>query len=261
MDGLRGGYSEFAEEGRLSAHQRFALDERDAMIERDGWNCWRCDVYLPGQRGARAHRIARTKPNLERYGPYVLDHRLNIRHSCERCNSYAMIFSCHGDKIAMLNEIKKDLKARGLPTDGEAYKERRRISREQRAAEKGHCKEAKKTELEYKRILKAREAAKKRKEYKQRYKELHREEMNRKERERYHREKVTAKSYTRFDDADDAAVYRTTYARLHGYLQTLRKKYNVPTAEVTSVCTARDLRKVEERREAVEKLRKRAIKT
>jgi len=261
MDGLRGGHTEFAGEGRLSAHQRFALDERDAMIDRDGWNCWRCDVYLPGQRGARAHRIARTKPNLERYGPYVLDHRRNIRHSCELCNSYAMHFDSIDEREAMLAAIIADLTARGFPTDGAAYKERRRISREQRAAEKGYCKEAKKTELEYKRLLNAREAAAKRKEYKQRYKELHREELNRKERERYHREKVVVQSYTRFEDADDAAVYRTTYARLHGYLQTLRKKYGVPTAEVTSVCTARELRKVEERREAVEKLRKRAIKT
>lgn len=260
MQGARGGYSEFAEEGRLTAHQRYALGERDAMIERDGYNCWRCDVFLPGQRGARAHRIARTKPNLERYGPYVLDHRLNIRHSCERCNSYAMHFDSIEEREAMLSEIIVDLTARGFPKDGEAYKERRRISREQRAAEKNHCKEAKKTEQEYKRIIQARDAAKKRQEYKQRYKETHREEINRKERERYHRGKVVAKSYTRFEDADDAAVYRTTYARLHGYLQGLRKKYNVPTSEVTSVCTARELRKVEERRDDVEKLRKRAIK-
>lgn len=115
MDGLRGGYTEFAGEGRLSAHQRYALDERDAMIDRDGYNCWRCGCYLPGQRGARAHRIARTKVNLTEYGPYVLDHRLNIKHSCERCNSYAMHFESWQEREDMVAEIRADLTARGYP--------------------------------------------------------------------------------------------------------------------------------------------------
>lgn len=261
MYGIRGGHTEFAGEGRLCAHKRYALDERDAMIDRDGYNCWRCGCYLPGQRGARAHRIARTKVNLNEYGPYVLDHRLNLKHSCEKCNSYAMHFDSMEEREAMLATIIADLTARGFPIDGASYKDRQRISREQLAAEKVHCKEAKKTEQEYKRIIQARDAAKKRKEYKQQYKKKNRNEINRKERERYHRGKVVAKSYTWFEDADDAAVYRTTYARLHGYLQSLRKKYNIPTSEVTSVCTARELRKVEDRRADVEKLRKRAIKT
>lgn len=129
MDGLRGGHTEFAGEGRLSAHQRFALDERDAMIDRDGYNCWRCGVYLHGQRGARAHRIARTKVNLCEYGPYVLDHRLNIKHSCERCNSYAMHFDGIEERDTMLAAIIADLTERGYPITGEAYQARRQASK------------------------------------------------------------------------------------------------------------------------------------
>jgi hypothetical protein len=129
MDGLRGGHTEFAGEGRLTAHQRYALDERDAMIDRDGYNCWRCGCYLPGQRGARAHRIARTKINLNEYGPYVLDHRLNIKHSCERCNSYAMHFDSLQEREDMVAEIRADLTVRGYPITGEAYQARRQASK------------------------------------------------------------------------------------------------------------------------------------
>jgi hypothetical protein len=250
VDGLRGGHTEFAGDGRLSAHQRYALDERDAMIERDGYNCWRCGVYLPGQRGARAHRVARTKPNLERFGPYVLDHRLNIRHSCERCNSYAMLFSCKGDKIVMLEEIKKDLEARGLPTNGAAYKARRKASKA----------EADRKKREQKREERAREREEARRNsrsaervamsvFNERTKLWYQQNKQR-VKERLREQRRAAGKSERMVWADDSAKeIRKQHQRLGCYLQRMRKKYG---QRYTYSMTPHEIDMVEKHRLAVE---------
>ena len=43
--------------GALKPEERFALAERDAMIERDGYRCWRCGEQLASSRGERAHLL------------------------------------------------------------------------------------------------------------------------------------------------------------------------------------------------------------
>ena len=107
--------------GRISKQTLYALEERDKMIEREGWYCWRCKIHLPDSRGQRAHRIADTKQNAREYGKYVLDHVENILHSCPQCNSYAMHFDSIQEREEMLSRIVSDLEARGLPTTGEKY--------------------------------------------------------------------------------------------------------------------------------------------
>lgn len=104
--------------GRLSNAIKYALEERDKMIERDGYLCWRCGRPLLDTFCGRAHRLARTRNNLSQYGPYVLDHRENIKHSCEACNSYAMRFADIQEQADMLAVIYADLQQRGLPCDG-----------------------------------------------------------------------------------------------------------------------------------------------
>lgn len=250
MDGLRGGHTEFAGEGRLSAHQRYALDERDAMIDRDGYNCWRCGCYLPGQRGARAHRIARTKVNLTEYGPYVLDHRLNIKHSCEKCNSYAMHFEGWQEREEMVAEICEDLKARGYPITGDEYKARRQASkaeldrkkreqkREERARER---EEAKRNSRSAERV--AMDACNERtklwyQQNKQRVKDKLREQR-----------RAAGKSERMVWEAESAKEIHRQHQRLGCYLQRMRKKYG---QRYTFSMTPHEIDMVEKHRLAVE---------
>lgn len=224
-------------EGRLTRHQRYALEQRDLMIDRDGYNCWRCGKFLPESHGGRAHRIARTIPNLCKYGPYVLDHHLNLRHSCDSCNSYAMSFEDAEQRDDMIDAIVADLKAQGLPTSGDDFQERRRVAKkakeEKVASEK---EEEKKRALEI-RNKKAKEAYKKK---------IHRKiEM----------EKIRRLFKVKRVMVDDYAAYRKAYLRLRDKMKWLSKKYNVDISEVCNVCPPEDLRKIEQLREDVAALK------
>ena len=233
-------WQEMPIDGRLTRHQRYALDERDKMIDRDGYNCWRCGIYLPEARGGRAHRIARTIPNLCEHGPYVLDHHLNLRHSCDSCNSYAMPFEDAVQREEMLAAIIADLKAQGLPTSGEDFQDRRRAAKkakdEKIAAEKA---EEKKRALEI-RNKKAKE------EYK---KKTHRKIEMEKIRQLFRVKRVMV---------DDYAAYRKAYLRLRDKMKWLSKKYNVDMSEVCNACPPADLRKIEQLREDVAELKEKS---
>ena len=142
--------------GSLTPELRYALAERDKMIERDGWTCWRCHEPLSSHRGQRAHRIARTKPNLAKYGPYILDHAENIQHSCTQCNPYAMRFH-PGAREAMLELIRVDLAARGLPSTPEewaAVLDKRHAATQTAAAKEAARKREHKSELQRQRKVK-----------------------------------------------------------------------------------------------------------
>lgn len=243
--------------GHIWPHQRYALEERDAMIERDGWNCWRCGCFLPGQRGARAHRIARTKTNLKEYGPYVLDHRLNIKHSCEHCNSYAMHFDGMEERETMLAEIVADLTARGYPTDAEDFKHRERKSRNRTDAEKAEARRQRDQERKAIRSIKAKEAYRKKLEWQREYDRKNRKRMTTAKAASAKRIKEGGepRQYTAWVTEEAKAEYRQAYFRLRGYIRWVAQHYKVEVSKVETVCTAHELRKIEKHRANVEACR------
>lgn len=102
--------------GPLSNEDLYAIEERQAMIRRDGYHCFRCGKRLYSARGQRCHIIPRTKPNLEKYGYRILDHRFNIKHGCSDCNSYAMqiVSNIPGGEEALIQKICAELSEREL---------------------------------------------------------------------------------------------------------------------------------------------------
>lgn len=259
--------------GRVSPQVKYALEERDKMIERDGWICWRCGEYLPQSRGQRAHRIARTKPNLKKYGPYVLDHHVNLWHSCSACNSYALRFESAAAREAMLTEIYADLEERGYRPEQieyqagrqtmDALKMARRHSREQQERER----DLKIKEREKARAKKDKEKVRDRRErgrIRQEKAEAAREKKRAYDREYGRRAREEAYRTGRvkrrpggnqhFPSAESAAAYRQAYLRLYAFFRRLRDRYG-QDADIPGCCTAEQVRKLEKYRTALEALR------
>lgn len=63
----------------------------EKVFARDNWTCQTCgkSIYTYGTPQA-AHRIAKTKPNLKKYGPEIIHHPLNLVSVCssDYCNSF-----------------------------------------------------------------------------------------------------------------------------------------------------------------------------
>lgn len=88
--------------------EKYRAAEYEAALDRDNWRCWLCGVPLVGIDGGRAHIVAQNKPNVEKYGRYVIDNRNNFRMSCNRCNSYATKYKQdpNGDPLTLANKQK-----------------------------------------------------------------------------------------------------------------------------------------------------------
>lgn len=89
--------------------------ERVACFERDNYVCQNCgeSIYKHGTPQA-AHRIAKTKANLENYGYQIINHRFNLKSACSNdiCNSRWNIDNKTAQKMALIDKIKKDLAER-----------------------------------------------------------------------------------------------------------------------------------------------------
>ena len=60
----------------------YANEQRERIFQEAGYACAGC-----GDRATQlAHRIAKTKPNLAKYGKDIIHHRLNLVPSCAGCN-------------------------------------------------------------------------------------------------------------------------------------------------------------------------------
>jgi hypothetical protein len=69
--------------------EKFEANEfRDSLFTIAGWRCCVCDIPLATHGTAQlAHRVAKTKSRLEKYGPSVINHGLNLVPVCGlKCN-------------------------------------------------------------------------------------------------------------------------------------------------------------------------------
>jgi 5-methylcytosine-specific restriction endonuclease McrA len=69
-----------------------AIDKREEKVfARDNYTCQTCkeSIYIHGTPQA-AHRIAKSKANLKKYGPEIIHHPFNLVSVCspDRCNSF-----------------------------------------------------------------------------------------------------------------------------------------------------------------------------
>ena len=62
-------------------------DQRWALYHRANGRCEVCDAVLPVEKGEMAHRIAKSRVNIQRFGEGVVHHLLNLMWACAgACN-------------------------------------------------------------------------------------------------------------------------------------------------------------------------------
>ena len=68
-----------------------AFDKKIDMLIRAGWQCFKCKKHLRLSEAQLAHKIPKKKMYLQKYGPEIIHHPLNMEVSCADCNSYALV--------------------------------------------------------------------------------------------------------------------------------------------------------------------------
>ena len=89
--------------------------KRRAVCDRDGGMCVVCHTYRPlhgplGARGETAHRVAKTKWTLRRYGEERIDHIDNLAWTCHgKCNDAVLITFAPVPREALMKHIQEVL--------------------------------------------------------------------------------------------------------------------------------------------------------
>jgi hypothetical protein len=93
---------------RYSARAKFEAEEKKIEIL-SAYN-YRC-IQCGGQAIFLAHRIAKTKNNIKRYGTAVIHHEKNLLPVCSnpRCNDACNIGGRPGDVEKLVREIQEEL--------------------------------------------------------------------------------------------------------------------------------------------------------
>lgn len=82
--------------------------KRIYIFNRDGWRCAVCYKAVTFATGQLAHRMAKTKANLKKYGEKIIDHPMNLRLTCSlACNSAVLIDNKPIEKEQLIQSIKK----------------------------------------------------------------------------------------------------------------------------------------------------------
>jgi 5-methylcytosine-specific restriction endonuclease McrA len=88
-----------------------ANEKRDDLFARDGYTCQHCglSIYRHGT-PQLAHRIAKSKANLSRYGESVIHHPRALASVCSLyCNSRMNIGNDPGKVAALVDEIRDEM--------------------------------------------------------------------------------------------------------------------------------------------------------
>jgi hypothetical protein len=114
-------------------HKLEANEFRDSLFTIAGWRCCVCGLPLAIQGTAQlAHRVAKTKSRLEKYGPSVINHALNLVPVCGlRCNDRVNIGNQTLVAHALLDRIIRVTTGReGSPSLADYYAELRELFKE-----------------------------------------------------------------------------------------------------------------------------------
>ena len=68
-----------------------ANEKKIAMLDAVGWRCEVGGEPLTISTAQLAHRIPSTKSYINKYGAYIIHHRLNMAVTCAKHNSYVLI--------------------------------------------------------------------------------------------------------------------------------------------------------------------------
>lgn len=92
----------------------YAGQQQMECFERDGFVCQNCGQSIYSNHTPQtAHRICKSKINLETYGPEIIHHKFNlVSVCCLFCNGKFNIDNQTASKMALINKIKEDLEAR-----------------------------------------------------------------------------------------------------------------------------------------------------
>jgi 5-methylcytosine-specific restriction endonuclease McrA len=84
----------------------YANEQRDRIFQEAGYACANC-----GDRATQlAHRIAKTKPNLKKYGKGIIHHRFNLVSSCAECNDSFNIGNKPVEVTKLVKRITQNIK-------------------------------------------------------------------------------------------------------------------------------------------------------
>lgn len=86
-----------------------AQEQRERLFKEAGWRCQECGESIYSKQTPQlAHRIAKTKNNLEKYGKGIIHHPLNlVPVCCLRCNDRQNIGFNPGKIEILLQKIKE----------------------------------------------------------------------------------------------------------------------------------------------------------
>ncbi len=80
------------------------------IFNKAGNKCEVCGKRITPQTGQVAHRMAKSKANLKKYGKSIINHPYNLRATCSlRCNSAVLIDNKPIEKEQLVEAIKRNL--------------------------------------------------------------------------------------------------------------------------------------------------------
>jgi hypothetical protein len=89
-----------------------AYEKKKRIYQERGYSCEVCDKLISLAESQLAHRIAKSKPNLKKYGPEIIHHPKNLVLTCSdnfgRCNDSVNIGQNPEEIKKLLKEIKNE---------------------------------------------------------------------------------------------------------------------------------------------------------
>lgn len=97
----------------MTAREKLEAEEKKKRIYyMKGGTCEVCGKVIPYAEAQLAHRIAKTRPNIKKYGKNVINHPLNLALTCSdrfgRCNDACNIGNNPVKVAKLLGEILND---------------------------------------------------------------------------------------------------------------------------------------------------------
>lgn len=94
----------------MTGHEKQeAEDKKQWIYFSRGGECEVCGKTIPYNEAQLAHRIAKSKPNLAKYGKEIINHPINLALTCSdkfgRCNDSVNIGNNPGAILDILSEI------------------------------------------------------------------------------------------------------------------------------------------------------------